>query len=347
LKSLKEKMNPNENNEISQKEKIINTRCGEAAPATSPTLPISSPKSPLTGRQQPANGEEFNSPRTSSESTQRVICLNADFLGTAPNVEAKGDKVTLRREASHMTYARCGEAAPACKPISTFSPSCAALRAALCYGVPKGHPIGQAPKVLVKAKRLKQVRLRAVKRAIDVIRKNPDWNKDVNRFYFAIFNFILSPKKEQDNEDIKRYIAQEYVQKSSTFKNSLVRSRRLMASMGYAVSLFQVCQMRSGLEFLASNFADVLLFQGDYSVEFKDRNWENSKLFGEYMETLKSSQLLRDFDTCLTHFCQKYQLSEPIPTGIPETHWWWRMAAEKKRRASVSPLDDDFRTDHH
>ncbi|CAG0887899.1 unnamed protein product [Cyprideis torosa] len=230
------------------------------------------------GRQQPAKGEESNSPRTYSESTQRVICLNADFLGTAPNVEAKGDKVTLRRNGELQSEAT----------------------------------------------------LLAVKRAIDVIRKNPDWNKDVNRFYFAIFNFILSPKKEQDNEDIKRYIAQEYVQKSSTFKYSLVRSRRLMASVGETLSLFQVCQMRSGLEFLASNFADVLLFQGDYSVEFKDRNWENSKPFGEYMETLKSSQLLRDFDTCLKHFCQKYQLSEPIPAGIPETHWWWRKAAEKK-----------------
>jgi hypothetical protein len=30
------------------------------------------------------------------------------------------------------TSTRCGEAAPACKANSTFSPSCAALRAALC-----------------------------------------------------------------------------------------------------------------------------------------------------------------------------------------------------------------------
>jgi hypothetical protein len=208
-----------------------------------------------------------------------VICLNADFLGTAPNAEAKGGRFPLRRNGELQSEAT----------------------------------------------------LLAVKRAIDVIRKNPDWNKDVNRFYFAIFNFILSPKKEQDNEEAtKRYIVQEYVRKWSTFKYSLIRSQMLMASVGYTLSLFQVCQMRSGLEFLASNFADVLLFQGDYSVEFKDRNWENSKPFGEYIETLKSSQLLRDFDTCLTHFCQKYQLSKSIPTGIPETHWWWRMAAEKK-----------------
>ncbi|CAG0898516.1 unnamed protein product, partial [Cyprideis torosa] len=198
---------------------------------------------------------------------------------------------------------------------------------------------GKTQGVVRFIKKSEKKTLLVVKRAIDVIGKNPDWIRDVNRFYFAIFNFILSPKKEQDNEeDIKRYIAQMYVRKWSTFKYSLVTTQMLMASVGETVSLCEVCEMRSGLEFFKINFADVLVFH-------EDRNWENSKPFKKSLEILNLSELLSDFDTCLKYFCVKYQLSEPIPAGIPEKHWWWITAAEKNVESLSGLWDDDFGTE--
>ncbi|CAG0889130.1 unnamed protein product [Cyprideis torosa] len=174
----------------------------------------------------------------------------------------------------------------------------------------------------------------SIRQAVDVIRESSDWHKDVNRFYFSVFDFALSKRRNQTRESPEdtnaKYVVQEYVRKWSTFRNSLTRSRMLMGTVGETISVDQVCQMRSGLEFFASDFGEVPLFLGEYSIPFEDRDWTNSKKFGEYIKPFMTSELLKSFDTTLDHFCEQYQLSELIPSDIPDSHWWWKRAAKPK-----------------
>lgn len=82
--------------------------------------------------------------------------------------------------------------------------------------------------------------------------------------------------------------------------------------------VWNLCLMRSGLEFLLSDLAPLTLpSKGDCSV------------LGDYIGTREMKLTLEAFDKALVAASTYVELSSnQIPDNIPKTHWWWPIAIQ-------------------
>lgn len=172
---------------------------------------------------------------------------------------------------------------------------------------------------------------------IDTVWKTDNWHGEVQAFLMSVCDFCRTARgtpillEELSNHDTARYVVQEVIRKWSTIKNALTRERMLLSSIGESLNAEKVCRMRSGLEFLITDFEKVPIFLGDYHVPFYMRDWhDQSKPFGDYMSELRSSSLLRSLDNSVRVYCERFPLTTPIPSAIHTSHWWWTMAAVPK-----------------
>ncbi|XP_059140003.1 uncharacterized protein LOC131928102 isoform X1 [Physella acuta] len=98
-----------------------------------------------------------------------------------------------------------------------------------------------------------------------------------------------------------------------------------MADYGYLLRPSSVCRLRSGMEFFFTTFAyKPFTCHGRVGV-YKNLRVENYRPFIFTRE---------EFDVELKLWTSKYQIleDEKIPANIPESHWWWSMAAQDKQK---------------
>ncbi|XP_059140005.1 uncharacterized protein LOC131928102 isoform X2 [Physella acuta] len=172
-------------------------------------------------------------------------------------------------------------------------------------------------------------------------RNNVPYFFPMERLFETYNDAVMSMRREHGIDfDVKNYLTTPQISKLSktvsvTFLSKLIAANRFMrrqteymADYGYLLRPSSVCNIRSGMEFFFTTFADKpYTYHGRIAV-YKDLRVDNYRPF---IFTRK------EFDVELKLWTSKYQLleDEKIPANIPESHWWWSMAAQDKQKTFI------------